>query len=99
MAEKQKPRSCGAFSIPGSGSDGGLHSLDHRVQRRLALILLGVEAFGVLGDAMLVDQGEAEAMLALGLDDAVQRGEGRREGANRLQDLRGGFHCLVFPNR
>lgn len=95
----QKPRSGGAFRFSGSRGDSGLHTLDYSVQRRLALVLLGVKALGVLGDAMLVHQGEAEAMLALSLDDAVQRGEGRREGADRLQDLRRGFHCLVFPNR
>lgn len=95
----QKPRFGGAFRFPVSGGDGGLHSLDYRVQRCLALVLLGVEALGVLGNAVFVHQGEAEAMLALGLDDAVQRGESRRKGANRLLDLQGGFHCLVFPNR
>lgn len=76
-----------------------MYPLDHRFQRLGALILLRVKAFRVPGDAVLVHQGEAEAMLALGLDNAVERGEGRRKGANRLLDLNGGFHCLVFPNK
>lgn len=92
---KQKAPLRRGFSFSDSGGEGGLHALDNRLQWRFGLILLGVEALGVLGDAVLVHQREAEAVLALGLDDAVQRSEGYRKGANRLLDMRGGFHCLL----
>ena len=46
-------------------------TLDHSLQRLCAGILIGVQAFAVTGDAVFVDQGEAEAAFASGHNQAV----------------------------
>ncbi|MNP44916.1 hypothetical protein D3C76_1387990 [compost metagenome] len=59
-------------------------------------VLLGVQAFAVPGDAVFVHQGEAEAVFALGHDDAMERGECLGESADRLLDLNGSLHIVVL---
>lgn len=57
-------------------------------------VLLRVQAFGVAGDAVLVDQGKAEAALAWGNDKAFQRRESLGEGANGSLNLRMSLHVI-----
>jgi len=67
---------------------------DHRLQRFRAGVLLGIQAFGVAGDAVFVYQGEAEAALAWGNDKALQRREGLGEGANGSLNLMMSLHIV-----
>lgn len=62
-------------------------TLDDRLQRLGAGVLVGIEAFGVASHAMFVDQGEAEAALAWCDDQALQRCEGLGERAEGALDM------------
>jgi hypothetical protein len=65
-----------------SGDECLTRAVDHGLQRFRAGVLIGVKAFAVTGDAMLVDDGEAEAAFARCHDQAVHRSEGVGEGAD-----------------
>lgn len=69
-------------------------ALDDGLQRRAAVVLLGVQTFGMARDAMLVDQGEAEAALARCDDEALQGGEGLGQGADGGLDLMMSIHIV-----
>jgi hypothetical protein len=75
-----------------SCSEGLAGALDHGLQRFCAVVLLWVQALGMTGYAMLVDQGKAEAALAWSDDKALQWSEGLREGAE------GGLDLLLFAH-
>lgn len=67
---------------------------DDRLQRFTAAVLFGVQALGVAGDAVFVYQGKAEAALARGNDEALQRREGLGEGANGSLNLMMSLHIV-----
>ncbi len=72
-------------------------AVDHCLQWTGAVVLLWIQTFAVASDAMLVNQGEAEAALAWGNDKALQWGEGLREGADGTLKLMMICHYVEVP--
>ena len=72
-------------------------AVDHCLQWAGAVVLFWIQTFAVASNAMLVNQGEAEAALTRGNDEALQWSEGLGKRANGTVKLMMICHYVEVP--
>jgi hypothetical protein len=79
-----------------SGRQGLTGAIAHSLQVCTA-VLAWIEALAVLGNARMIDDGEAEAAFAGGHDSAIKWRKGAGEGANGILNLVLSIHLFGVP--
>lgn len=82
---------------PLSGNQRLTGAVDDRLQRRGTCVLLRVQALAATGDAVLVDQGEAERAVARRADEAAQWSKSVGKGADSVLGMKSVSHVMGVP--
>jgi hypothetical protein len=80
-----------------SGDEGLTGTIDDGLERRFTGVLLRVQAFAASGDAVLIDQREAEAAVAGRHDQAVERGESVGQRTDSVLRMKCVSHVMGVP--